>query len=100
MYFLTALVLAIVTGLLWFFFRDRKNLHLEILAITYGAAALMWLIDCFAGLIEEGVSISFEPGEELVLDGWISLFTFLAGIFIWIVVSFILNNRQKVVEEQ
>lgn len=99
MYFLTALVLTIVTGLLWFFFRDRKNLHLEVLAITYGASTLMWLIDCIAGAIEEGVFISFEPGEELVQDGWIALFTLLAGLFIWLIVSFILNNRQKTVKE-
>lgn len=98
MYFLTALVLAIASGLLWFFFRDRKNLHLDVLAITYGSATLMWLIDCIAGAIEEGVFISFEPGPELVQDGWIALFTFLAGLFIWLVVSFILNNRQKVAQ--
>ena len=98
MYFLAALVLTIITGALWFFFRDRKNLHLEILPITYGASTLMWLIDCIATAIEEGVFISFEPGEELVTDGWIALFTFLAGIVIWLVLSFILNNRQKVSE--
>ena len=96
MYFLTALVLTIIAGVLWFFFRDRKNLHLDVLAIIYGASTLMWFIDCIATAIEEGVFLSFEPGEELIQDGWIALATFLGGIIVWVVISFILNNRQKV----
>ena len=98
MYFLVALVLAIAAGALWFFNRERKNLHFDILAIIYGSSALMWLIDCIATAIEEGVFISFEPGEELITDGWISLATFLGGIFLWVIISFILNNRQKVAQ--
>ena len=94
MYFLTAVVCALVAGVLWFFFRDRKHLHLEILTITYGAAALMWLIDCIATAIEEGVFLSFDDPK----DGWIALFTFIGGLFIWMLVSFILNNRQKVAQ--
>ena len=92
MYFLVSLGLTIIACLLWFFFRDRKALHLDILAISYGAATLMWLIDCFATLIEEGEFLSFD----FPTDGWISLATFFGGILIWLVVSFILNNRQKV----
>ena len=91
MYFLTALVLAIATGLLWFFFRDRKALHLEILAITYGASALMWLIDCIASAIKGEGFLSFE----FPTDGWISLATVLGGLFLWLLLSFILNNKDK-----
>ena len=91
MYFLTALVLAIATGLLWFFFRDRKALHLEILAITYGASALMWLIDCIASSIKGEGFLSFE----FPTDGWISLATVLGGLFLWLLLSFILNNKDK-----
>ena len=91
MYFLTALVLAIATGLLWFFFRDRKALHLEILAITYGASALMWLIDCIASAIKGEGFLSFE----FPTDGWISLATILGGLFLWLLLSFILNNKDK-----
>ena len=40
MYFITALVCTLVSGLLWFFFRERKLLHLDILTITYGAASM------------------------------------------------------------
>ena len=90
MYFLTSLVCALIAGALWFFFRDRKNLHLEVLAITYGAAALMWLIDCIFSAAEGEGFFSFET-----LDGWIALATFIGGIFFWLVVSFILNNRNK-----
>ena len=45
MYFITALIATIISGVLWFLFRDRKALHLEVLAIAYGSATLMWLID-------------------------------------------------------
>ena len=91
MYFLTALGCTIIATLLWFFFRDRKNLHLEILAITYGAATLMWLVDCiFSAAGGEGF-LSFE----FPTDGWISLWTILGGIFIWLILAFILNNKEK-----
>ena len=91
MYFLTALACTIIAGLLWFFFRDRKNLHLELLAISYGAATLMWLVDCiFSAAGGEGF-LSFE----FPTDGWISLWTVLGGIFIWLVLAFIFNNKEK-----
>ena len=92
MYFITSLVCAVIAGALWFFFRDRKSLHLDVLAITYLAATTMWLIDCiFSAASGEGFLTFDDP-----VDGWISLFTVLGGLFAWIVVSFILNNKQKV----
>ena len=95
MYFLAALGCTIVAGVLWFFFRDRKQLHLEVLTITYGASMLMWFIDCVACVIEGEGFLSFDDPK----DGWIALATFGAGIFFWLVVSFILNNNKKIVEE-
>ncbi len=92
MYFLTALVCAIISGLLWFFFRDRKQLHLEVLTITFSAATLMWLIDCIASAFKGEGFLTFDDPA----DGWVALFTFLGGIFFWLVLSFILNNRKKV----
>ena len=91
MYFLVALALTIVSGLLWFFFRDRKALHLDILTITFGASTLMWLVDCFACLFEGEGFLSFDDP----MDGWVSLFTVLGGIFLWLLISFILNNKDK-----
>ena len=92
MYFLVALACTIITGLLWFFFRDRKNLHLDVLAITFGAATLMWLADCiFSAAAGEGFLTFDDP-----LDGWIALWTFLGAIFFWLVFSFIANNNKKV----
>ena len=95
MYFLTALVCALISGALWFIFRNRKRLHLEILAIAYGAATLMWLIDCFFTLAEEGVFLSFDDP----IDGWISIATIIGGLFFWLILSFILNNKEKVLAE-
>lgn len=92
MYFLTALVCAIISAILWFFFRNRKALHLEILAITYGAATLMWLIDCIASAIGGEGFLSFDDPK----DGWIALATFIGGLFFWLVISFVLNNSKKV----
>ena len=90
MYFLVALASALISGALWFFFRDRKGLHLEVLTITFGAATLMWLMDCiFSAARGEGF-LSFEE-----LDGWIALWTFLGGIFLWLLLSFIMNNLKK-----
>lgn len=91
MYFLTALGCTIIAGVLWFFFRDRKALHLDVLTITYGAATLMWLIDCIFSAINGEPFLSFDDP----MDGWIALATVLAGVFFWLVVSFVMNNCKK-----
>lgn len=92
MYFLVALAGTIVAGAFWFFFRDRKALHLDVLAITFGAATLMWLADCiFSAAAGEGF-LSFDDP----LDGWIALWTVLGALFFWLIFSFIANNRKRV----
>ena len=96
MYFLIALALAIVAGVLWFFFKDRKALHLDILAIIFAAATVMWFGDCIMSAAGGEAFISFDEVAEY--DGWISLWTFGGGIFLWLVLSFILNNRKKEVK--
>ena len=91
MYFLVALGLTAVAAVLWFFFRDRKALHLDVLTIIYGASALMWFIDCIARVIKGESFLSFDYPT----DGWISLATFGAGLFLWLIVSFVINNSKK-----
>ena len=94
MYFLTALACAIVSGLLWFFFRKRTKLHLEVLTITFGAATLMWLVD-----VIYSASKGEQPLSFTALDGQIALFTVLGGLFLWLLVSFVLNNKEKTVAQ-
>lgn len=91
MYFLTALIAAIVSLVLWIIFKDRKTLHLELLAITFGAATLMWLVDCIASAASGEAFLDFSDPQ----DGWIALWTLLGGLFVWILLSFIFNNKQK-----
>lgn len=91
MYFLTALACTIIAGVLWFFFRDRKRLHLDFLAITFGSATLMWLVDCIASAIGGEGFLSFDDPQ----DGWVALWTLLGGIGLWLLVSFIANNGKK-----
>ena len=93
MYFLVALALALISACLAFLLRKHRALHLEILAITYGAATLMWLIDCIASAISGEGFLSFE----IPLDIWISLWTFLGGLFFWGVITLViyLINRKK-----
>ena len=93
MYFIVALASTLIAGVLWFFFRDRKGLHLDFLAIIFGAASLMWLADVIFTAAEGENPFGFEQ-----LDGWISLWTVAGGILLWLVVSFILNNKKKVIE--
>ena len=92
MYFLTTLVCTIIAGVLWFFFKDRKALHLDILVITFGASTLMWLMDFVFSAIGGEPFLSFDDP----VDGWISLAAFVGAIFFWLVLSFILNNSKKV----
>ncbi len=91
MYFLVALFLALLSGLLAFLLRKHKALHLEILAITYGAATLMWLIDCIASAVKGEGFLSFE----IPLDIWISVWTFAGGLLFWGVITLVLYFKNK-----
>jgi hypothetical protein len=51
----------------------------------------MWLIDCIFTAAEGEPFLSF--GDPI--DGWIALAAFGGAIFFWLVLSFILNNKQK-----
>ena len=95
MYFLTALICTVITGALWFVFRNRPRLHLEVLTITFAASTLMWLIDVIYTASEGEAALSFEP-----LDGWISLWTVVGALFLWIVLGFIFNNNVKEEKKQ
>ncbi len=92
MYFLTALVCTVIAGVLWFIFKDRKQLHLDFLTIIYGAATLMWLVDCIFSAAGGEPFLDFSEPK----DGWIALATLIGGLFLWLLVSFILNNNQRV----
>ena len=107
MYFLVALGCTIIAGVLWFFFRDRKGLHLDILTIIFGAATLMWLGDCIftAAEGEPFLTLSVDPNDLEALegfkqDGWVAVWTVLGGLFLWLILCFIFNNRQKAVTAQ
>lgn len=91
MYFITALVCTIISGALFYFNRDRKGLHLDLLTITFGAATLMWLVDCIACAAAGEGFLSFGDPQ----DGWVALWTVLGGVGLWLTVSFILNNSKK-----
>ena len=91
MYFLVALGLAVLSCGLAFISREKKALHLEILAITYGAATLMWLIDCIASAASGEGFLSFE----MPLDIWISLWTMLAGVAFWGVITLVMYFKNK-----
>ena len=91
MYFLVALFLALASVCLWYFLREKKTLHLEILAITYGAATLMWLIDCIASAVQGEGFLSFE----IPLDIWISVWTLLGGLLFWGVITLVLYFKTK-----
>ena len=93
MYFIVALASTIIAGASWFFFRDRKALHLDFLTLIFGASTIMWLIDVIFTAAEGEAPLEFEAQ-----DGWISLWTVLGGIFLWLILSFILNNKDKKVE--
>ncbi len=91
MYFLTALICSVISGLLFFFYKDRKKLHLEILTIIFSAATLMWFVDCVASAIGGEGFITFDDTK----DGYIALWTIIGGLFLWQLISFILNNGKK-----
>ena len=61
------------------------------LTIIFGAATLMWLIDCIASAIEGEGFISFE----LPLDIWISIWTVVGGIFFYFIILLIFFIQEK-----
>ena len=92
MYFLVALGCSIISAILWFIFRNKKELHLDILCITFSAATIMWLIDVIFTAIEGEAPLTFEAQ-----DAYISLWTFLGAIGLWLVLTLILFliNKKK-----
>ncbi len=91
MYFLTAVACTLISGCIFYFNRNRKKLHLEILTIIYGAASIMWLVDCFASLIKQEGFLSMD----FPTDGYIALWTVIGGLFLWLIIAFVLNNLEK-----
>ena len=92
MYFLVALGLAALSTGLWYFLKDKKKeLHFEILAITFGAATLMWVIDCIASAVQGEGFLSFD----MPIDIYISIWTLAAGVVFWGIITLILNIKKK-----
>ncbi len=91
MYFLVALVSTIISLILFILFKKNKRLHLDILTIIYGAATLMWLVDCIVSSIKGEGFLSFE----IPTDIYISVWTFLGGLLLWGVITFLINLKRK-----
>ena len=95
MYFLVALAATIISLGLFLLLKKNKNLHFEILSIIFGAATLMWLVDCIKSAIDGEGFLSFE----IPTDIYISVWTFFGGILLWgiiLLILFLKNKNQKV----
>lgn len=91
MYFLVALGMTLISVALYLFVKTKKNLHFEVAAITFGAATLMWLIDCIVSAAEGEGFLSFE----MPVDLWISIWTVLGGIAFYGVMLLIFSIRDR-----
>ena len=91
MYFLVALGMTLISLCLLLFVKTKKNLHFGILTIIFGAATLMWLIDCIASAIEGEGFLSFE----IPLDIWISLWTVGGGLIFYAIMLLIFFIKEK-----
>lgn len=98
MYFLTALACTLIAVILWLVFRNKKQLHFEYLAIIFGGATLMWLIDCIASSISKEGFLSFEMPNDL----YISIWTVVGGLAFYgiLVLVLFLINRKKATESK
>lgn len=94
MYFLTALVCTIIAVLLWIFLKKHKELHFEYMALIFGGATLMWLIDCIASAAKGEGFLSFEMPTDL----YISIWTVAGGVIFYCGVFLVLYfiNKKKV----
>lgn len=94
MYFLTALACTVIAVLLWVLLKNKRHFHLEYLAITFGGATIMWLIDCIACSIEGEPFLSFE----MPIDLYISLWTIAGGLIFYGVLLLVITlvNKKKV----
>ena len=93
MYFLTALACTLIAVLLWVLLKNKKHLHLEYLAIIFGGATMMWLIDCIASVFKGEGFLSFEMPTDL----YISLWTVAGGLLFYgvlIAVIYIVNKKK------
>lgn len=98
MYFLVSLLLTIISLLLFFLLKNKKNFHFEILASIYGSSTLMWFVDCIASSIKGEGFLSFE----IPTDIYISLWTLFGGLLLWIIITLIVNklNKNKQIKQE
>lgn len=98
MYFLTALGMTLIALCLFLFVKPKKvNLRFGVLAIIFGAATLMWLIDCIKSAIEGEGFLSFE----IPLDIWISVWTVVGGLLfygVFLLVSILIERKKAKAE--
>ena len=98
MYFLTALGMTLIALCLFLFVKPKKvNLRFGVLAIIFGSATLMWLIDCITSAIEGEGFLSFE----IPLDIWISVWTVVGGLLfygIFLLVSILIERKKAKAE--
>jgi hypothetical protein len=91
MYFLTSLFCAAISWTFFWFSKDKKDLHLDVLAIIFSSSTIMWLVDCFFSLADGQPFISFSDPK----DGWIALWTVFGGIFLWLIITVVINFGKK-----
>lgn len=91
MYFLVALGMTVISVLLYLFVKTKKDLHFGVLAIIFGSATLMWLIDCIVSATKGEGFLSFE----IPLDIWISLWTVGGGLLFYLVMLLIFYLKDK-----
>ncbi|MCH3972489.1 MAG: hypothetical protein LKE53_07005 [Oscillospiraceae bacterium] len=71
---------AVIATLVWYFKANRRELHLEVLALMYWGASLMWTVDGFY-CVKEG-----QPFLEMTADNaLLGLVIVLCGMIAWTV---------------
>lgn len=95
---------ALIFAFLWYF-KDYKNkFHLGTMAIIFGAASLMWLVDAIYEYATQGAEVYFNPSVQSILnDALLGLAVVALGLIIWFIILLIkdpMGYRKKKIEEK
>ncbi len=95
---LITVIAAIICTVIWYTDERARKLNVSLLCYMYWGAALMWLVDAFAGYFEAGADYFLPTAADMINDGFLGLSAAALGLIIWLV-SVMIKDPSGVIRE-
>ncbi len=88
-------IAAVVAAIIWYMRTPSNVNRVGVLALMYGAAALMWCVDGIASLIEGNGFIELADGAVMRDDALLGIVVVVVGLAAWAVYLLVVNRNRK-----